>query len=531
MAFADDGGILELGVNSTTVSIGNTGLIEAVGATKATKIQIDGNVTINAVGGRILLAGPDANFDEIVSDGLPATLNLDGGTLDGSGTVGDSQMTLNVEQGTVVNADHSGGLLELSTGANTITNAGLLEATNGGILGIASPLSNSGTIAANSGEVLIGNSVTGLGVVDIGANGLVDMLASASLINNVQFTDGNAVLRVRSIGNIEGNIVGAGAADEIDVRFVNFVSGLHTVWQQNVGSGRLSLVDNGSTLAAFNLVGQYTSADFSAASDGAGGTLISINNPPPPAATTADLILRNTNSGAYEIYDIGNNTILSAHFLGQVGLDWQYVGLGGFFGSDTTDMLLRNSNTGGFEVYDISNNNITNAAFLGTVGLNWQVAGFGDFSSNPGETDLMMRNTNTGSFEVYDISNNQITSAFSLGTVGLNWQVAGFGPMNGAGTSDMVLRNTNTGAFEVYDIANNQLGTTGSLGQVGSDWQLGGFAVDPPTGSMGSSGSTSQLVQAMAGFGGGSGAAENLNAAPLGAETSQQTFLTTPQHA
>jgi hypothetical protein len=626
--FADDGGILELGVNSATVSMGNTGLIEAVGATKATKIQIDGNVTINAVGGRILLAGPNANFDEIVSDGLPATLNLNGGTLDGSGAVGDSQMTLNIEQGTVVNADHSGGLLELSTGANTITNAGLLEATNGGILGIASPLSNSGTIAANSGEVLIGNSVTGLGVVDIGANGLVDMLASASLINNVQFTDGNALLRVRSIGNIEGNIVGAGAADEIDVRFVNFVSGLHTVWQQNGGSGLLSLVNNGSTLVAFNLVGQYTSADFSAANDSAGGTLISINNPPPPAATTADMILRNTNSGAYEIYDIGNNTILSAHFLGQVGTNWAFVTLGGFDGSDTTDMLLRNGSTGGFEVYDISNNNITNAAFLGTVGLNWQVMGFGDFSSNPGETDMMlrnantgglevydisnnqiinsafmgtvglnwqvggfgdfssnpgesdmilrntttgglevydisnnqitnaafmgtvglnwqivgvgdfssipgetdmmMRNTNTGAFEVYDISNNQITSAFSLGTVGLNWQVAGFGPMNGAGTSDMVLRNVNTGAFEVYDIANNQLAGAAPLGSVGLDWQLGGFATDPPTAS--NSSQAAQLVQAMAGFGGGSGAAESLNTAPLGADTSQQTLLTTPQH-
>jgi hypothetical protein len=35
------------------------------------------------------------------------------------------------------------------------------------------------------------------------------------------------------------------------------------------------------------------------------------------------------------------------------------------------------------------------------------------------------------------------------------------------------------------------------------DWQLGGFAADPPTTSMGSlDGSTSQLVQAMAGFGG-----------------------------
>jgi hypothetical protein len=45
---------------------------------------------------------------------------------------------------------------------------------------------------------------------------------------------------------------------------------------------------------------------------------------------------------------------------------------------------------------------------------------------------------------------------------------------------------------------------------------------------MGSSGSTSQLVQAMAGFGGGS-AAQGLNTPPLNADASQQTFLTQPQ--
>ena len=91
-----------------------------------------------------------------------------------------------------------------------------------------------------------------------------------------------------------------------------------------------------------------------------------------------------------------------------------------------------------------------------------------------------------------------------------------------------MLRNVNTGAFEVYNIANNQLIGAAPLGTVGLNWQLGGFAADPPTGSMGSSGSTSQLVQAMAGFGGGSGAADGLNAAPLGADISQQQFLTTP---
>jgi hypothetical protein len=132
--------------------------------------------------------------------------------------------------------------------------------------------------------------------------------------------------------------------------------------------------------------------------------------------------------------------------------------------------------------------------------------------------------------EVYDINNNQLTGAAFLGTIGLDWQFAGIAPIHAPGASDLVLRNANTGAFEVYDIANNQLTGTASLGAVALDWQLGGFAADPPTGAMGSSGSTSQLVQAMAGFG-GSGASDSLNTAPLGADTSQQPLLTTPQHA
>src|SRR5712672_2124758 len=190
-------------------------------------------------------------------------------------------------------------------------------------------------------------------------------------------------------------------------------------------------------------------------------------------------------------------------------------------------MLLRNSNTGGLEVYDINNNQITGAAFIGAVGLDWQFSGVGNFSSVPGETDLLLRNSTTGGLEVYDINNNQLTGAAFLGTVGLDWQFAGIAAANGAGTSDLVLRNVNTGAFEVYDIANNHLTGAAPLGAVGTDWQLGGFAADPPTGSTGSSdGSTSQLVQAMAGFGGGSGTGESLNAAPLSTETSQQTLLT-----
>jgi hypothetical protein len=148
----------------------------------------------------------------------------------------------------------------------------------------------------------------------------------------------------------------------------------------------------------------------------------------------------------------------------------------------------------------------------------------------------MLRNNKTGGMVIYDINNNQIANAVFIGTVGLEWQFAGIAPIHSPGASDLVLRNVNTGQFEVYDIAGNTLIGAASLGSVGLDWSLGGFAVDPPTASagdsgsqLGSAGSTSQLVQAMAGLGGG--AADISTPAPLGVDASQQPLLATPQHA
>jgi microcystin-dependent protein len=247
-----------------------------------------------------------------------------------------------------------------------------------------------------------------------------------------------------------------------------------------------------------------------------------------------DMMLRNNSSGAFQVYNIVNNSITASATLGTVGLDWQVGGFGNFSSLGESDMILRNTTTGALLVYDISNNQITNAAFMGTVGLNWQIVGFGNFGSMPGQTDMLMRNTTTGGFQVYNIANNQITGSAFLGTVGLDWQVAGFGPMHGRGESDMVLRNVNTGAFLAYDISNNQITSAAAMGQIALDWQLGGFAAESSASgasgaSMADPSQTSQLVQAMAGFGGGG--SDDSNAISIDADTSQQTFLTTPQHA
>jgi hypothetical protein len=249
---------------------------------------------------------------------------------------------------------------------------------------------------------------------------------------------------------------------------------------------------------------------------------------------TTDMMLRDVNTGLFRVYNISNNQIVGNNATGPVGVNWQFSGVGNFSGRGTSDMLLRNSDTGDLRAYNIDSNQITGSALIGKVGPNWQFSGVGNFSSVPGESDLLLRDSITGGLQVYDINNNTLTGTASIAfPVGLDWQFAGVAPVSAPGTSDLVLRNINTGAFQVYNIANNQLMGSARLGTVGVDWQLGGFAASSPTGATGNSddqpASTSQLVQAMAGFGGG--AADTSATAPLSADTSQQTFLTTPQHA
>jgi hypothetical protein len=78
-------------------------------------------------------------------------------------------------------------------------------------------------------------------------------------------------------------------------------------------------------------------------------------------------------------------------------LDWQFAGIGPVNAAGESDLVLRNVNTGAFEVYNISNNQITGAALLGTVGLDWSVGGFaadpptGSIGSSDGSTSQLVK--------------------------------------------------------------------------------------------------------------------------------------------
>jgi hypothetical protein len=57
-------------------------------------------------------------------------------------------------------------------------------------------------------------------------------------------------------------------------------------------------------------------------------------------------------------------------------LDWQSAGVAPVHAAGASDLVLRNVNSGAFEVYNIINDQLVSAASLGQVGLDWQLGGF-----------------------------------------------------------------------------------------------------------------------------------------------------------
>jgi hypothetical protein len=286
----------------------------------------------------------------------------------------------------------------------------------------------------------------------------------------------------------------------------------------------------------------------------------------PISSGQADMILSRANANnttTYQIYDTVNNQFTTVVKLGDIGSNWKALGIGEYVDFKTFAglMVVRTDSASSLGpantilAYAIVNNQLvtfadgTSFSNLPATGLDF--VGFGHFSSQFA-LGVLMRDSNptsttVGQMRIYDISQVPTTGKYTWASpdsniiitgskqLGVDWKPVGIAPMSGVSSSDdLIMRQDGTGAMLVYDIRDDKIvpgsGTTflpaNSVPTTYKPAIGGDFFMSP------SAGSTSQLVQAMAGFGGSSGAADGLNTAPLGADTSQsQSFLTTPQHA
>jgi hypothetical protein len=187
----------------------------------------------------------------------------------------------------------SGGTELVSVGgtavaAATIGSGALLETANGGTAIVSGTVLNSGTfIASGPGsllEIVSGAAVTG-GAVIVG-NGILDVLSGGSA--DVAFlATGSGGLVIADTQNatsaFAGKVSGFGGASHsnhkqfIDLTSVTFVSGqIHLSYTSAAShtSGTLFVSSGGAVVAAINMIGAYTSANFSGKADSNGNVEI-----------------------------------------------------------------------------------------------------------------------------------------------------------------------------------------------------------------------------------------------------------------
>jgi hypothetical protein len=255
-------------------TINNKGNIQVNSGGQDTDLALIGTTTLQG-GGTVTLANNGGGRFSIVSEigGTQTLINMDN-TIQGTGVI--DPIFVNQAAGTV-NANVSGQMLDLLNGK--LTNAGLLEATGGGVLFIKSTdiVNAGGTIAAVNGGIvsLLGGSVQG------------------GLLNNVSGTLGT--LAAGNVIELDGSVV-AGAVT---------IRGTYTV---DVGSTTILLgtinnqgniqVNSGGLASHLALMGDTTfqgGGTVTLANSGGGGfSNISENGSTPPTLINVDNTIQGT---------------------------------------------------------------------------------------------------------------------------------------------------------------------------------------------------------------------------------------------
>ncbi|HEY2178225.1 MAG TPA: hypothetical protein VGH15_06545 [Caulobacteraceae bacterium] len=196
----------------------------------------------------------------------------------GTGQLGDGALSL-VNTGTI-----DGSLttaLTINTGANTVTNSGLIENTNTGGLTITGAVANTGTLHVTKGTLSVAGAVSGAGTVKI-AGGTADF--GSTFTENVAFTSTTGVLELARSVTYTGQLTGLSKSgtSSLDLLDIAFTSGTtKATFSGTTTSGTLTVTD-GTHTAHMTLEGNYLGHTFTASSDGHGGTKV-VDPTPPPA--------------------------------------------------------------------------------------------------------------------------------------------------------------------------------------------------------------------------------------------------------
>src|SRR5215472_7370545 len=302
-------------VSSSTINSGGTEIVGSLGSAVATTVSSGGLDIVSGSLGYLLSSVVRSGGEVLVEDGgyanyddISGTLVVSHGAFLGSGDTIESG-GVDVVMGNAGNVVLTSGAIQIvgsgGIAGGTIVESGAVESAVSGGQAYGEIISSGGIVIVSGSGTLAGNMVVdgGYELVESGAmvvgDGYEDVTISAGTfeLGSGGLVSGNGVVEVHFSGagmmvldtpaNFTNAVVaGFGASDQIDLRDVGFVTATTKRGQQSYLSfteaasnlsGTLT-VNDGAHTANIQLLGQYMASEFTAASDGNGGTLITFTS-------------------------------------------------------------------------------------------------------------------------------------------------------------------------------------------------------------------------------------------------------------
>ena len=469
---ANNGGTVEL-VDDTITG----GTIVLNGASAATKLEIEGTVTLSATT-TTTLTNYSGNAIVSTHDEVPGAATLiNYGTIRGAGTIGDgtsvgTDLTLD-NYGHIIATGTSNALI-LDTGPTGTGNAiinetgGTLEANGGATLEIDSDVTNNGTIVAHGGGTVdlvnatVTDSVAGLVRVDVG--GTMDLVNATvdngTVINHglLEATAGTNAIKNLASGHFtnDGTIEVAGTNSSLLLLndtlndFVGTQGGTIQVDGTADGSGAGSIlnlqkttIDGGGAIAhpaVFNIDGKLEATGIS----GTGTANIIKNFTAGHFTNDGELLVTGPNTGTVTSLLLLNDTLND--FVGTQGGTIQVVGTHDGSGAGSILNLQNTTINGG--TYGIFNIDGLLKADGGAANPNI-IENFDLTGPFTNDGEILVTGTNSSLLLLNDTLNDFV------GTQGGTIQVDGTADGSGGGTSSTLeLQNTtiNGGTYGIFNI-------------------------------------------------------------------------------
>jgi hypothetical protein len=261
-------------------AIADKGEIQMLGGADVTELVIGAGGATLSGGGSLVMSDSDQNRILAAEAGAITFDNDD--RIYGAGSISDTNLTLVNGASGLVDADDADPLV-ISTGANTIHNAGRIEASGTGGAVIRSALDNTGLLLAQGGDLAVDGAVTGAGTVRIDGG---DADFASNITQDVVFAGATGTLELARSQGYSGTVAGFSrtGGDTLDLGDIRFVSAGEARFSGTAAGGVLTVTDGAHT-ARIRLAGDYLASTFVASSDGHGGTMVTTSQ----AANAASL--------------------------------------------------------------------------------------------------------------------------------------------------------------------------------------------------------------------------------------------------